>query len=82
MSSLKNLAKLIINIKAIRTLIIILLRRNLISRKFKNLIKLDGFKNIYKYQIEIFNDNKDAVSRDLCIFGIPESEKEIFKIFK
>ena len=61
MSNLKYLAKLIVNIKAIRTFIIFLLRRNLIFKKFKNLIKLDGLKNIYKYQIEIFNDEKDAV---------------------
>tara|TARA_B100000073_G_scaffold210757_1_gene175077 strand:- start:1135 stop:1953 length:819 start_codon:yes stop_codon:yes gene_type:complete len=81
MSSLKNLSKIIVNLKAIRTFILFLLRRNMILNKFKNLIQLEGFINIYEHQIEILNDKKDAVSRDLCIFGIPETEKEIFKIF-
>ena len=81
MSSLKNLSKLIVNLKVIRTFIIFLLRRNLILNKFKNLIQLEGFINIHEHQIEIFNDKKDAVSRDLCIFGIPATEKENFKIF-
>ena len=53
----------------------------MILNRFKNLIQLEGFINIYEHQIEILNDKKDAVSRDLCIFGIPETEKEIFKIY-
>ena len=81
MSSLKNLSKIIVNLKAIRTFILFLLRRNMILNRFKNLIQLEGFIYIYEHQIEILNDKKDAVSRDLCIFGIPETEKEIFKIF-
>ena len=70
MSSLKNLSKIIVNLKAIRTFILFLLRRNMILNRFKNLIQLEGFINIYEHQIEILNDKKDAVSRDLCIFGI------------
>ena len=82
MDILKKTAKMLINIDGIRTFIIVLLRKNKILKRFKNLVQLEGFVNIYDYEISIFNDKKDAVSRDLCIFGIPQNEKEIFKIFK
>ena len=51
----------------------------MILNRFKNLIQLEGFINIYEHQIEILNDKEDAVSRDLCIFGIPETEKKSLK---
>ena len=37
--------------------------------------------NISQSQIKVFNTKGDAVSRDLCIFGIPEKEKKIFDKF-
>ena len=66
----KSLLKQIINKLFIRKIIVYLLRKKLISKRFKNLIKLNGFHNIYESNIKILNNKNDSVSRDLCIFGI------------
>ena len=78
---LKFFLRKIINKKLFQYFCINLIRKNIIPKKFKNLITLDGFYKIYKSDIEIFNDRFDAVSRDLCIFGIPKKEMIIFKKF-
>ena len=81
MEAIKFLLKKIINISLFKMFIIYLLRNKLISKRFKNLIELDGMHYIYKSKIKVYNDKKDAVTRDLCIFGIPKKEKEIFDKF-
>jgi FkbM family methyltransferase len=77
----KSLLKQIINKLFIKKIIVFLLRKKLISRRFKNLIKLNGFHNIYESNIKILNNKNDSVSRDLCIFGIPNKEYEVFSKF-
>tara|TARA_X000000368_G_C23052476_1_gene722132 strand:- start:112 stop:924 length:813 start_codon:yes stop_codon:yes gene_type:complete len=77
----KSLLKQIINKLFIKKIIVSLLRKKLISRRFKNLIKLNGFHNIYESNIKILNNKNDSVSRDLCIFGIPNKEYEVFSKF-
>ena len=81
MEAIKFLLKKIINISLFKIFIIYLLRNKLISKRFKNLIELDGMHYIYKSEIKVYNDKKDAVTRDLCIFGIPKKEKKIFDKF-
>ena len=81
MEAIKFLLKKIINRSLFKMFIIYLLRNKLISKRFKNLIELDGMHYIYKTKIKVYNDKKDAVTRDLCIFGIPKKEKEIFDKF-
>ena len=70
----KSVLRKIFYIKQIKKFIIFLLRKKLISRRFRNLIQLDGFNNIYKSNIDIFNSQYDSVSRDLCIFGVTKKE--------
>ena len=60
---------------------IFLIRKNILPKKTKNLVSLKGFNKIYKSDIKIFNNGLDAVSRDLCIFGIPKKEHIIFEKF-
>jgi len=81
MNYIKLLLKKIVNLVLLKRVIIFLLRQNLIVRRFKNLIEFKGFHYIYKSKIMIFNTLKDAVSRDLSIFGIPKKEQEIFSRF-
>ena len=81
METIKLLLKKIINLYLFKILIIYLLRNKLISKRFKNLIELNGMHYVYKSKIKVYNDGNDAVTRDLCIFGIPEKEKEIFDKF-
>ncbi len=80
--SLKELLRKLLKINFLKIICINLLRLNALPRKFKNLISLDGFSNIYNSNIQVFNENNDAVSRDLCIFGIPKKEKVNFTKFK
>ena len=77
----KSVLRKIFYIKQIKKFIIFLLRKKLISRRFRNLIQLDGFNNIYKSNIDIFNSQHDSVSRDLCIFGVTKKEEKIFNKF-
>ena len=42
---------------------------------------LDKVLSVLVRQVVANNDGNDAVTRDLCIFGIPEKEKEIFDKF-
>ena len=81
MKIIKLFLKQIFNLPAFRIIVIQLLRKNLINKRFKNLIQLNGMHNIYQSQIKVFNAKGDAVTRDLCIFGIPEKEKKIFDKF-
>lgn len=81
MKYIKLQLKKIVNLVLLKQMIIFLLRQNLIARRFKNLIELKGFHFIYKSKIKIFNTLKDAVSRDLAIFGIPKKEQEVFARF-
>lgn len=81
METIKLLLKKIINLFLFKILIIYLLRNKLISKRFKNLIELNGMHYVYKSKIKVYNDGNDAVTRDLCIFGIPKKEKEIFDKF-
>ena len=81
MKIIKLFLKQILNLPAFRIIVIKLLRKNSINKRFKNLIQLNGMHNIYQSQIKVFNTKGDAVSRDLCIFGIPEKEKKIFDKF-
>ena len=80
-NKIKSLLRKIFYIKKIKNFIIFLLRKKLISRRFRNLIQLNGFNNIFKSNIDIFNSNSDAVSRDLCIYGVTKKEEEIFSKF-
>lgn len=77
----KSVLRKIFYNKQIKKFIIFLLRKKLISRRFRNLIQLDGFNNIYKSNIDIFNSQHDSVSRDLCIFGVTKKEEKIFNKF-
>lgn len=79
---LKELLRNLLKIYFLKIICIKLLRLNALPRRFKNLISLNGFYNIYNYKIKIFNENNDAVSRDLCIFGIPKKEEANFIKFK
>ena len=81
MKTIKLFFKQILNLYVFRIIVVQLLRNNLINRRFKNLIELNGLHNIYKSQIKVFNVIGDAVTRDLCIFGIPQKEKKIFDKF-
>ncbi|MAT79878.1 MAG: hypothetical protein CMD13_03980 [Flavobacteriales bacterium] len=78
---MKLLLRKILTQSLIKKLTISLLRRRLISKRFKNLIELEGFYNLHKSNISIFNSKFDAVSRDLCIFGIGKKEQIIFNKF-
>lgn len=77
----KSILRKIINNFPLQFCCIVLIRINFLSRRFKNLISLKGFNKIYKSNIEIFNNGLDAVSRDLCIFGIPKKERITFEMF-
>jgi FkbM family methyltransferase len=81
MNYIKLFLKKIVNLVLLKQIIIFLLRQKLIARRFKNLIEFKGFHFIYKSKIKIFNTFKDAVSRDLTIFGIPKKEQKIFSRF-
>jgi len=81
MKTIKLLLKKISNLTLFQKIIIYLLRNRLISKRFKNLIELSGMHYIYKSKIRVLNYTNDAVSRDLCIFGIPKKENEIFDKF-
>ncbi len=81
METIKLFLKKIINASIFKIFIIYLLRNELVSQRFKNLIKLQGMHYIYKSRIKIYNNEHDAVSRDLSIFGIPKKEREIFDRF-
>lgn len=81
MNFIKLFLKKIVNLVVLKQIIIFLLRQKLIARRFKNLIEFKDFHFIYKSKIKIFNTLKDAVSRDLTIFGIPKKEQDIFSRF-
>ena len=80
MKIIKLFLKQILNLPAFRIIMIQLLRKNAINKRFKNLIQLNGMHNIYQSQIKVFNAKGHSVTRDLCIFGIPE-KKKIFDKF-
>ena len=81
MKIIKNVFKKIINIPILKNAFIFMIRHKLIHKRFRNLIQLKGFYRVNKSKVEILNDKNDAVSRDLCIFGIPEKEEVIFNKF-
>ena len=77
----KYILRGIINNFLFQFLCIFLIRKNILPKRTKNLVSLKGFNKIYKSDIKIFNNGLDAVSRDLCIFGIPKKEHIIFEKF-
>ncbi len=77
----KYILRRIINNFLFQFFCIFLIRKNILPKRTKNLITLKGFNKIYKSDIEIFNNGLDVVSRDLCIFGIPKKEHNIFEKF-
>tara|TARA_B100001109_G_C18836625_1_gene462277 strand:- start:393 stop:1223 length:831 start_codon:yes stop_codon:yes gene_type:complete len=81
MKIIKKYLKQIFKLPLFRIIIVQLLRNKLINRRFKNLIELNGMNYIYKSKIKVFNAKEDSVTRDLCIFGIPQKEKKIFDRF-
>lgn len=81
MKTIKKYLKQIFKLFLFRIIIVQLLRNKLINRRFKNLFELKGMHYIYKSKIKVFNAKEDSVTRDLCIFGIPQKEKKIFDRF-
>ena len=81
MKIIKKYLKQIFKLSLFRIIIVQLLRNKSINRRFKNLIELNGMHYIYKSKIKVFNAKEDSVTRDLCIFGIPQKEKKIFDRF-
>lgn len=81
MKIIKKYLKQIFKLSLFRIIIVQLLRNRSINRRFKNLIELNGMHYIYKSKIKVFNAKEDSVTRDLCIFGIPQKEKKIFDRF-
>ena len=76
MKYLKNLSKVIISRSPLRIILINLLRLNLIPKRFKNLIFLEGPYKIFNYSsVTLFNTKEDSVTRDFSIFGVPDREK-------
>ena len=76
MKIIKKYLKQIFKLSLFRIIIVQLLRNKSINRRFKNLIELNGMHYIYKSKIKVFNTKEDSVTRDLCIFGIPQKEKK------
>lgn len=76
MRCLKNVLKVIISKTPLRIIFVNLLRLNLISKRFKNLIFLEGSYKILNYSsVTLFNTKDDSVTRDYSIFGVPDREK-------
>ena len=76
MRYLKNIVKVIISTTPITIIFINLLRLNLIPKRFKNLIFLEGPYEIFNNSsVTLFNTKDNSVTRDYSIFGVPDREK-------
>lgn len=76
MRYLKNIVKVIISTTPIRIIFINLLRLNLIPKRFKNLIFIEGPYEIFNHSsVTLFNTKDNSVARDYSIFGVPDREK-------
>ena len=76
MKYLKNILKVIISKTPLKIIFIKLLRLNLIPKRFKNVIFLEGSYKIFNCStVTLLNTKEDSVTKDFSIFGIPDREK-------